>query len=81
VLADLRGAGLLAAADGAGLPEEEPETDARAAAGTAIIIAAMTVATARRRLRTDMTGSFADRTPAQSSGPTQNGPSGDLKET
>jgi hypothetical protein len=78
--ADLLAAGLVAAADGAGLPDDVL-ADAKAAVGTAIAVAAMTAATARRRLRTDMTLSFADRMPAQSSGPAQDRPSGRLKET
>jgi hypothetical protein len=54
-------AGLVAAADGAGFPDDVLELDARAAAGTAITVAAVTAAMARRRLRTDMMRSFVDR--------------------
>jgi len=61
LVADLLAADLVAAADGAGLPDDALEADAKAAVGTAIAVAAMTAATARRRLRTDMTLSFADR--------------------
>ena len=54
------GAELLAVADGPGLPDDV-EPDAKAAAGRAITAAAMTPATARRRLGTGMTRSFVDR--------------------
>jgi hypothetical protein len=57
----LAAAGLVAAADGAGLPGDVLEPDARAAVGTAIAVAAVTAAKARRRLRTDMMRSFIDR--------------------
>jgi hypothetical protein len=54
-------AGLVAVADGAGLPDDGLEPDASAAVGTAITVAAVTAAMARRRLRTDMMRSFVDR--------------------
>jgi hypothetical protein len=62
------GAELLAVADGAGLPDDV-EPDAKAAAGRAITAAAMTPATARRRLGTGMTRSFVDRIHASPAAP------------
>ena len=72
--------GLAAAADGAGLPDDALESDAKAAVGTAIAVAAMAAATARRRLRTDMTRSFMDRTPASPVAPPKTDHPATLKE-
>src|SRR5258708_38993155 len=58
---DLLAAGLVAAADGACLPGDVLEPDARAVEGTAIAVGTMTAAKARRRLRTERMGSFVDR--------------------
>ena len=73
------GAEPLAVADGPGLPDDV-EPDANAAAGRAITAAAMTPATARRRLGTGMTRSFMDRMHASPAAPPKTGRPVTLKE-
>src|SRR5215475_14482338 len=68
------------ACDDAGLPDGEPGPDANAAAGTAIAVAVMTPAMARRWCRANMGGAplLGRDTPSPQAGP-KIGPPGTLK--